>query len=1037
MNGGERGDYHAFDVPAHRLGAEPRFRGPRGGVLDRPGGGVHTGADGQRAPRRSAGDQRLVLRGDSRLPNVTGLQSWSRAGGPASECVPGSRVPVFPAGGLHIAAPTGLTTGNKPFTKPRFRVGASGDAGTLSELFPAGRVMVGVAGSRPVLRLPGVVAGLTQGRPFQLMAADGTLSVVDLLSVEEGTADTTIVVSSMPASAGPYQLRGLDGPSVTATLSAVAGSARQLDVAGAPAVAWQVGDVLRLRRTLGAPPAPTDVGAAEIAAREAALTLDAALPAGFPVPAAVRLGAPAGAERSVLVGAAPTQVTSPTAAALPPIGTLVVVLTAGGQFPAFVSAGAAADSRQLDRPIGGVAAGDTVRWRTLVAGAQLGVAAAIADASTTLTYGPAEAGRAPASGIVVVEGTGLRSARLVTARALDALVTTADLPDPTGGPYEASRHRPALPDVAGVTASTSTLLPTTPPLATAAPTAELLAVSRFAIPLAGATTGDQLVALLRAGAGATVTTGTVTGADIVPVPAVTAAAPTGLRPGAVVLLSRGADPAELAVVRTVQQTVRFRQDLPDLAAAAAAGTLQAAPVNAVGPAYATVVLDPTHVTVRPQVTTPAGPTRTPLPRFHAGELVELTVVVGAATTLHRASVTEVDGTTLTITGHAPLPSPVPAAATVTVRRLAPSASGAGGARVGIAGGVDAAGGARAFRFTVWSPNDELAVDNVLAVTDGTTTRPAVVEGFRSWKVSFAEAPALATGAAVEVRLLPAVSGNHLVTAFHEQAGALVVDEVDTAIPDGELVVIRGFAPTVGGTPTDVRWHRAGVLVPDEEGAEIDSRQALVDHELMHTRQCSYWGPFLLCMFPIGVIDGTIEALHGLDLPAFGPYRGRDHRARRRGPVPRRAGRRLRRGRQGPAGSQRSAAGGGRARCDRSRRPVPPLRQSGAARPRRRAQAARQPDGVRGHHVPPGAAAPDPRWDHQPPGRQHDRADRRSLHRAVPLQGRHADVRGDGGSRAQRAAARRRRRTSGTGHRQQRDRAATGRRRPARSRRHGG
>ena len=60
-------------------------------------------------------------------------------------------------------------------------------------------------------------------------------------------------------------------------------------------------------------------------------------------------------------------------------------------------------------------------------------------------------------------------------------------------------------------------------------------------------------------------------------------------------------------------------------------------------------------------------------------------------------------------------------------------------------------------------------------------------------------------------------------------------------------------------------------MPDEEGAEIDSRQALVDHELMHTRQCSYWGPFLLCMFPIGVIDGTIEALHGLDLPAFGPY----------------------------------------------------------------------------------------------------------------------------------------------------------------------
>ena len=720
MNGGDRGDYRVFTFQHTVWAPSMDFENLEAAfsiVPIAPFTPVLMGS----VLLVQRGDQRLVLRGDARLPSIAGLQSWSRAGGPASECVPGSRVPVFPAGGLHIASPTALTTGSAPFTRPRLRVGPSGDAGTLTELFPAGRVMVGVAGSRPVLQLPGVVAGLTPGRPLQLIAADGTISVVDLLSVEEGTADTTIVVSSMPASSGPYQLRGLDGPSVTAPLAPVAGSLRQLDVAGAPGVAWQVGDVLRLRRAIGAPPAPTDVGAAEIAAREAALTIDAALPTGFPVPARVRLGAPAGAERRVLVGAAPTQITSPTAAALPAIGTLVVVLTAGGQFPAFVSAGPAADSRQLDRPIGGVAAGDTVRWRSLVAGAQLGVAAAIADASTTLTYGPDEAGRAPANGIVVVEGTGLRSARLITARALDALVTTADLPDPAGGHYEASRHRPALPDVAGVTASTSTLLPITPPLPAAAPTAELLAVSRFAIPLAGATTGDQLVALLRTSAGAAVTAGTVTGADIVPVPAVTAAAPAGLRPGAVVLLSRGADPAELAVVRTVQQTVRFRQDLPDLAAAAAAGTLQAAPVAAVGPAYATIVLDPTHVTVRPQVATPGGPTRTPLPRFHPGELVELTVVA-AATTLHRASVTEVDGTTLTLTGHAPLPSPLPAAATVTVQRLAPSASGAGGARVGITGGVDAAGGARAFRFTVWSPNDELSVDTVLAVTDGTTTR---------------------------------------------------------------------------------------------------------------------------------------------------------------------------------------------------------------------------------------------------------------------------------------------------------------------------
>ncbi|WP_204265233.1 hypothetical protein, partial [Klebsiella pneumoniae] len=46
----------------------------------------------------------FLLSGQRAAPNGASLVTWTRAGGAAEPVFPGSRVPVFPAGGMHFDA---------------------------------------------------------------------------------------------------------------------------------------------------------------------------------------------------------------------------------------------------------------------------------------------------------------------------------------------------------------------------------------------------------------------------------------------------------------------------------------------------------------------------------------------------------------------------------------------------------------------------------------------------------------------------------------------------------------------------------------------------------------------------------------------------------------------------------------------------------------------------------------------------------------------------------------------------------------------
>src|SRR5690606_24917787 len=71
------------------------------------------------------------------------------------------------------------------------------------------------------------------------------------------------------------------------------------------------------------------------------------------------------------------------------------------------------------------------------------------------------------------------------------------------------------------------------------------------------------------------------------------------------------------------------------------------------------------------------------------------------------------------------------------------------------------------------------------------------------------------------------------------------------------------------TSIDVTVGSGTTLVPDEpEFGELDRRQSLVDHELMHTVQSATWGPLLFCWFPLLAFQIPVELATDIELPKF-------------------------------------------------------------------------------------------------------------------------------------------------------------------------
>jgi len=754
----------------------------------------------------------FLMRGQREAPNGAPLLNWSRNGGDAEATFPGSRVPVFPSGGLHFAAPQ---RGIKP-----------GPA-TLAEVEPAGAVLTGTIGAFAAVSLPGTSLGIAGGAAFALTDPAGVLTVGRVLAVDEAVGVTLLRTDAVLTglAAGPLTYDTLSAPAGTEPLTPVSGRDRLLDAAGSSLDYVPAVSVVRLSR--GGPA----LGAAGVVALEARLALDAALPPGLGAGAVVRLGIATGAF-DARTGAAATELEIVTGG-VPGAGEAIVV---GGTLAAIVLSVAGAVAT-LDRDVSGFGVGGTaVGWARLAPGAEIGRLTAAADAAAQLTYVPGGPGLAPAGGFVVVQGAA-SAARQVTARNYDAIVLSEPLPDTNPAAFAVERFRRSAPSIAGTTATTAQTFALSAPVPP-----QTTALQIVAFPGTAPTTGAVLVSGATLGAGAA--TATVNPAS----------PPGGLRPSELVgLVPTAGGAPTLAQIRRLTLTVTLDRALPITGTGLEAALITGEAANLF---YDAVRVDDRVLRVRPVV---AG-ARIDFPRFGEGELAEVQLPGGAERLIR---IIGVAGGTITFGDDAAI---IPAGtAGITIRRLVAADPRTGTARIGINGSISGA----AVTLDVWRPQD-FANGVRLAIIDGGTVYAVEVTSANQPLTVTLDSAAGPAGSFDIV----ALSGTAAFTTQFTTDGATVsvTDPALALIPMQSAAVVPWLDRP---DPAAGAMHPGTVRVPEDHenvGIENTRRQALTDHELTHTLQSAKWGPLLLAGFPMWALElaTDLTAAGGPDFTPYGP-----------------------------------------------------------------------------------------------------------------------------------------------------------------------
>lgn len=799
-----------------------------------------------------------VFRGDAILPSVGSLRGWVRSGGDAEAGLPGSPVPWFPRGGLHLDSE--LTEVTAP------------QAATLDELGPVGRPVTATMAVGAAITLRGTGFGLSAGSPVALLSdvevtGGDEVTVLEVDEVTEGEGATTIRLPATPVGpASGVRLRGLVAAGGEQRFQGH--NAVCLNAVGAT-LPYQRDDILWLSR------GGAVQGAVHVTGYQARLVLDEALPADLVSPLHLRgTVPPTGMGLSVTLGPNTDQVTLDVGVPAPSTGNVLRVGTAAVPRAAIVT-----DVTGLvvtvDRDVATAATvGDPETARVLATGGELGTRGGGPETDPLFTYAPAAPGTAPA-GVIVVEGTGRRVARTVVGIAWDDVVMGGLLPFPDPAtPYDVRRFALTAPDQL-VSVTELQTLTTSEPLTTAAPDGATLRVEQYQ-----ATDLPGVIANGATPIGAPVTiTDTVVG--------ITGSPPDNPpRPGHAVVLTRGGEAPELAVVREVRVRCQFDRNLVGVVTDLDTSGLEATLLNFSGPSYAAARLDTNQVTVLPQV----DGSRTQLPRFRVGETVFVSWDRGGGGTPTRDGeyhlVTSVDGTTLEFQFSGPSLPPVGVAAgqgaNFTVLRAVPDVTDHGSMRAGLDGVVDPAS-PRVLDVATWRANkyrDWAATGRQpLAVSDGTHVVPARPTTFIDWEIRLASVPRRLTGKNVQIVLPAPPRAAQISSSFVADGGStrLAGSQTVTPLPllAGDLVsVVTAFGP-VDGTEIGADLSQGGVRVPETEGAEVDREQSLKDHELTHTMQTAKWGPLLFAWIPVWAFQAVAELATGVERPDYSAYgRGR-------------------------------------------------------------------------------------------------------------------------------------------------------------------
>ncbi len=779
---------------------------------------------------------------------AAGMKHWTRAGGTAEAVIPGSAVPIFPAGGLHF---------DSPITDLRVS-----DA-TLTEIEPTGALLSGNVGDRVFIDVPATGLGLSPDALVVLTDAARAARIETVAAADESGGRTRVYFKRDVPAIGPndVRLRGVTASGAAENITHNAATpAAYLDATGTTQP-YAAGDPVRLNQNSAV------VGSALIDRLEVKVTIDAPLTA-LVAPMSIYKARTLGTTTAGTLGANGDLVES--TAAQPSVGDAVLIANAGGTRLAAIVLERSGNVWRVDRPLQPAlgASGAAITWERLsVVLTALGSKDGALEADATLVYTSAAVRTAPTSDFVVVrDRDGKQAVRAVSGAVYDAVVLATPLPGNTANPYSIERFNFSAPDRSNLTISRGQSFILNPAVPNDAVALIFHQYTTGTIALGNTVSQPGVGSIQFAVTGAKAT------ANVAGLPL---AGHNVLRPSAIVGFTTGTTLTP-ALITKVRVSVTLDRQLP-----LAANGLEVVPLSAVGWSYDGVPLavpggslTAALVTVKPRTNVPAANTRVHMPRFQAGELVRVDYGAAGGTRVFRIGavvgdvVKAVDGLTLGLSDDI---APAALPATVTVQRMEPGVPfpATGGSRIGIRGTAIANVGPQTNRaaFEVWS-GDTLSVNQTIAIVNGPLAHPAVITSIDVIEVEFAPLTALANGNyTISADAPDRVSA---VPGFVREGPTIVVTRQDLVSDANRLVLAVPFKDS----PISAAGNLTGgtVVVPDEDDdRELTRLDSLKAHELTHTRQWSMVGPLMLFGFPTFIVEGIVEARTEIELPEYSAY----------------------------------------------------------------------------------------------------------------------------------------------------------------------
>ncbi|MBU1054948.1 MAG: hypothetical protein KKC46_14135 [Proteobacteria bacterium] len=811
----------------------------------------------------------FLLRGSRNPGNVDTAErarGWTRSGGAAEQVIPFSPVPWFPEGGLHFDGPIlGLRKGEDDDNFPC----------RCTEIEPFGPVGMGTISNRSLIIVPTAPIPVVDSDFILITDAQLRAFITTAVSEAQVNGQTHIVLehdlTGIVDQAG-LDLQRLGAPIAPADVFAAPVSDTEFDAIGSTG-AYVRSEPVRLIQN------NETVGATFISRFTAQIAIDEELPDTMVQPLTVTTLEPGpdgaqGAECTADVNKLHFEAADPK----PATGEIIIV-TGNGNTIVTIVTGVEGDDRVVDRELGDVGGdGDPVTWEKYQETELVGTRNEDVEANPQITYEANDVRKAPSTGYVLIDdASGNQATRTVTGLNYDRIEVSPPLAGDTTQQYEAERFS-GLPAAQQFTGSDCSFtvenlldLNSDPDLEnTKAFLLHRINGTALQTPIGAALTDISGLNVANAAnaAGNWLATATMGAGWVVP---------GDFSAGQIAVIDDNADFAPVCI-KSISMSFQFDR-LLELNTSG----LSIVPLEPDGPAYNAVFADAVTVTALPYVDIGGIDTRVQMPRFVEGEMVEITWNAAGAPVSMAYRIVSIDGTTMTVDGQGNLPAP--AVLNGTIRRLIPVDPATGSPIAGIKGqtvnGNPIAGtgkeDADTVSFNIWE-NAPFAAHNYFAIVDEQAAFPVSFDNTHTpdLEIEFGDDPGI-YGNACRITAPQNCDETRYCASFTTEAQTIRIMAFDPpeagsfgGNPD-DCILAMAFRDTL--TQTEGELSGGTTYVPQDIGYELTRYEALRDHELIHTRQCTQWGPLLVAFFPVWLLEMILELTTDIEEPEFSPYVG--------------------------------------------------------------------------------------------------------------------------------------------------------------------